>query len=207
MQNYLNKINTYCKKWKLKINISKTKKISFGHITRTTTQYMIDNTPLENVKEIKFLGLYLDENLNFNYHTTKIISKASSTIPLLLNMNNTKFPININTKRKIFLSSTRSILEYGHVALITNNVKNYKKIEIFQRKCLRIITQKNWTTPNDTLYNITNTTTIKERHLSLAKKWYNKAKTNQKNIVSHYHEKDFPAFDNHKTPYHIINSQ
>ena len=127
MQNYLNKINTYCKKWKLKINISKTKKISFGHITITTTQYMIDNTPLENVKEIKFLGLYLDENLNFNYHTTKIISKASCTIPLLLNMNNTKFPININTKRKIFLSSTRSILEYGHVALITNNVKKLQK--------------------------------------------------------------------------------
>ena len=54
-QNILKAFNEYCKKWKLKINISKTKIIIFGSIGNQHFSFKFDDEEIEIVKEFKYL--------------------------------------------------------------------------------------------------------------------------------------------------------
>ena len=75
-------------------------------------------------------------------------------------------------------------MEYGAPALNITNNANKNKLEVNQNKCLRLINNANITTPFKTLRKTSNITDLNSRLQTLTKKWYNKAKTNQNNIVS-----------------------
>lgn len=66
------KVDSWFKYNKLSVNVSKTKFIIF-HSNRSRTniesiQIKIHNKVIERVENIKFLGIYLDESLNFKQH-------------------------------------------------------------------------------------------------------------------------------------------
>ena len=43
----------------------------------------IDNMSISNAKEVKFLGMWLDENLNWSSHINKLILKISRNLNLI----------------------------------------------------------------------------------------------------------------------------
>ena len=61
LQDSLDKLNNYCFKWKLKINNKKTKCISFTKGTQKEKHnFKIDHKIIDNVKEIKYLGITIN---------------------------------------------------------------------------------------------------------------------------------------------------
>ncbi len=72
---------------KLTLNVAKTKLMIFGTKPKLNR---INNSPLhicneivERVSVFKYLGLYLDENLSYEAHITKLYSKTCSKVGLL----------------------------------------------------------------------------------------------------------------------------
>ena len=68
LQLMLNKMNEWCNKWRIKVNNSKSKIVHFRyHKQRQTNSHFIyGGETLEIVKEYKYLGIIIDEYLNFN---------------------------------------------------------------------------------------------------------------------------------------------
>ena len=64
LQFCLEQLNSYCSRWKLKINISKTKIIIFskGKRKRSNFRFMINDQKIEVVEKYKYLGVILTYN-------------------------------------------------------------------------------------------------------------------------------------------------
>ena len=68
---------------KLTLNINKTVFMSFGCTNDKLKEIKIDGEKIESSEYTKFLGLWIDENLNWNKHTTILINKLKRNLHLL----------------------------------------------------------------------------------------------------------------------------
>ena len=206
LQSLLNDLMSWCRKWKMKINITKTKKMTFTRCLWNTanTTYFLDNHPIEQVNNIKFLGMTLDPRLTLGVHVDKKICQASSKIPYLIKM--CQLGLSTSAKRRAYISLIRMILEYGFSMLCTLNNENLRKVETFQNKCLRLITNSRRSTRISDMYELANLTSFESRVKTLGKKWLLQAKANPKNSVFYIREVSFGNFDTYKTPHSILSS-
>ena len=68
MQNGINILNAYCNRWKLKVNISKTKVVVFrkGGILPRNLKFYYDGQELEIVSSFSFLGIAFTSGVSFS---------------------------------------------------------------------------------------------------------------------------------------------
>jgi len=75
LQRGIEKFVTWTNKWQVSLNINKCKIMSVHHrrysITGVSLNYVMNNTPLEEVMEIKDLGVYFDSLLVFDKHISE----------------------------------------------------------------------------------------------------------------------------------------
>ena len=80
-------VNEWLSANKLTLNINNTKYVIFGKPNKLTQtphfNLTINNEPISRVSEMKYLGITLDEHLNFNKHTEIIHAKAVNKLGLL----------------------------------------------------------------------------------------------------------------------------
>jgi len=88
-------INNCCKKWGLKINLTKTKHINLG---TKTLKIKLNNTDIENIKCTKFM----DEKLNLENHINNIKNKVIPIVSLIVKL---KYKYNVN--KKFYNKSTK----------------------------------------------------------------------------------------------------
>ena len=74
LQNSLNKYAKYCNKWKLNVNVDKTKIIIFGRRKRHT--FTLNNKNIEVVDTFKYLGVIFNRNGKFIDAIKDNINKA-----------------------------------------------------------------------------------------------------------------------------------
>ena len=137
-QKYINDIAEWCEFWKLKINNKKTIKMSFHTKAKTKSSYSINNNIITEAQNGTFLGVTLDSKLTLELHTNSIKQKCYPRLQLLNSINNNK-NININTKRKIYLSLIRSIIEYAPSFTLCAHQTKIEKLEKIQKKCIKQI--------------------------------------------------------------------
>ncbi len=111
----LTNVSDWLKVNKLSLNVVKTKYMIFHSHKRKveSLQLIINNTEIERVQELNFLGLTLDEHLNWNSHINKISSKVSKNIGIL---NKLKHFLPLKTKILIYNSLIVSHLNFGILA-------------------------------------------------------------------------------------------
>ena len=70
----------------------------------------VNDMTIRNQTETKFLGMWLDQSLNWHSHIQKLILKIKRNKYLL---NNGKHLMDNNTKRLVYYSHIASHLQYG----------------------------------------------------------------------------------------------
>ena len=84
LQSCLDNLNSYCHKWKLKINISKTKGIVFSKGKRKTDnlKFYIENKKLEVhvVGKYKYLGVSVSYNGNLKFTAEQLCNKSLKAV-------------------------------------------------------------------------------------------------------------------------------
>ena len=101
----------YCNYNKLCINKNKTKfmVISPLHIPRNI-EININNVPIEQVNEFRYLGIHFDSKLKFKTHVDKITNKLSQTAGIAYRLG-PKF--DLNTAKEFYYSFVFSTINYG----------------------------------------------------------------------------------------------
>jgi hypothetical protein len=80
LQDMMDYVSLWCKKWRITINEGKTKVVHFRkkHKPATNIMFSIGMTPIDRVSQFKYLGRVLDEHLDFKANS--VILADSSII-------------------------------------------------------------------------------------------------------------------------------
>ena len=123
---------------KLTLNLGKTVCVLFqNNGPRQTITLELDDVQIKSVREVKFLGMWLDDYLNWCTHVQKLILKMTRNLNLL------KYNQNImpqETKKLIYHAHIGSHLQYGLI-LWGNGITNeqLKKLQKIQNQCITYI--------------------------------------------------------------------
>ena len=112
LQNCLTELEKYCRKWKLTVNIKKTKILIFnkgGHIIKRFKFYL-DDSELETVTNYCYLGIVFSSSGNFNLAMENLYEKARKALFKLKQYN---LKDDVKTAFKLFNALILPILRYG----------------------------------------------------------------------------------------------
>ena len=90
------------------------------------------------IPAFKLLGVFLDENLTFNYHFCQIRNKISRS---LYSLNQAKNFISVKALKMIYYALIHSHLLYCLPLICSTNQSNVDKLYTLQKKSIRIISQ------------------------------------------------------------------
>ncbi len=115
LQNLLNVLNSWCHRWQLCINLDKTKVMHFRKKTcnKTIFDFTINGVPLEVVSEYKYLGILLNEHLDFEKTAELLSSAAGRALGGVINKVKWNKDLGYQTYSKLIDSCVIPILLYG----------------------------------------------------------------------------------------------
>lgn len=138
----LNNLYTWLNSNKIAINKKKTKFMIFTcKKSFMISHIQIGNDLIEEADNIKFLGIHLDNHLNFKHHISETSKKLSKSIGLLHKL---KHFLPFNILKILYSSLIQPYLTYGLEAW-HGTYKNYtKKIFVLQKKAIRAMNNLNY---------------------------------------------------------------
>ena len=112
----LTKINTWFQANKLSLNINKTNYVLFHkksmRLPSKLPTLVINNTQISRVECLKFLGIILDQHLDWGQHIACIEKKISTNIGVLYRAS--KY-LNFNCLKNLYYSLIHSHINYGNL--------------------------------------------------------------------------------------------
>ena len=108
MQNGLNELSTWYND-RLIINIDKTKVLLFKSSSSHNLNIFIDDTQIEQVKSIRYLGVEIDENFSWRPHVNQLCKSLSFKVHILGRLR--KF-LNSNLLSILYKAIIQSCLDY-----------------------------------------------------------------------------------------------
>ena len=135
---------------KLSLNISKTHHVLFTkakHTNTETFELKLDDNIIHRINCVKFLGLLLDEHIDWHKQINSCKSKMSSGLYAL---NKVKHILSTTNMRTLYHSLIYPYLNYGTLLWGSSHSTCLYKLEILQKKAIRTISKMNYnahTTP------------------------------------------------------------
>ena len=142
IQNKINKdlksLVTWLRANKISLNASKTELIIFRDPRKKITYDMkikIDGKKLTPCSSVKYLGIYIDQHLNWNVHLAELKPKLSRAVGMLSKL---RYFVNKETLRMVYFGIFSSLLSYGAQIWGQHNAVS-KRLQILQNKATRIM--------------------------------------------------------------------
>lgn len=136
-----NKMNDDCnsiKQWmevnKLTLNVQKTKCMIFNGELETPTSIQYDGTTIEEVSCFKYLGINIDNKLNWKQHICTIKSRSASMAGIFRRIAHI---IPENIKRQLFYAIFHSRISYGMLIWSTSHENITNELQILQNRAIR----------------------------------------------------------------------
>ena len=143
INNELSNIQQWLNINKLSLNVNKTKYMIFHNYQRDINSYTPDvrikNQPIERVTEFNFLGLTIDEHLNWNAHIQKISNKIAKSIGII---NRLKRYLPLSILRTLY---NALVLRHFQFSILNWGFKANKVVR-FQKRAIRVITNSKYNT-------------------------------------------------------------
>ena len=134
----LRKITRWTNLWRLPLGKEKCIVIKFWKHKGNFPVFLGDHK-LEEVQLAKYLGLSFDTNLTWSPHFDNIVSEVKRRLACLVKLN--KLGASFETKKQVYISLIRPVLEYGCVAFLCASEKQKNRLYKLQNQALRIICQ------------------------------------------------------------------
>jgi len=101
------------------------------------TSRVLDTIPWSNT--VKYLGLLLDSKLLFTKHLQTILHKATATLLKIFPLLARESPLNIPNKILLYKLLLHSRITYASPVWSSTSLTNYRHLQVYQSKCLRVI--------------------------------------------------------------------
>ena len=141
MQVSLNALAKWCKLNGIFVNCCKTKYMLFGSKVTLAKckdreiKLAIDNEPIARARNYSYLGVTLDEQLNYELHAQGIFRKVKNKLIQLRAM---RYFLTRKAALLVYKNMILPILEYGDIFLSSLSKITKKKLQTLQNKALRI---------------------------------------------------------------------
>ena len=115
LQSMLTEMHNWTTRWRVKLNINKSKTMHFHPVRqiRTRSNFCFGLDQLEIVDSYKYLGIFLDETLNFNKCSHILAESASRALGGVINKIKAIRDCGYTTFTKLFDTGVLSILNFG----------------------------------------------------------------------------------------------
>ena len=166
MQEALNVLNSWTKKWLVKLNASKTTYTVFSLSTKEqnkTTTLQIDGIALKKEDCQTYLGVTFDPKLTWKQQTEKTEKRAKLQLNLMRKLAGSTWGADHKTLKTLYTGSVRPILEYGIQAWGNTAKTHFEKVSRVQNQAARIITGAMKSTPIEKLEGCTGLQSLKDR--------------------------------------------
>ena len=128
------------------INSEKTKVMVFGDVI-DEVKIKINDTVLENVQSYKYLGVVLDQQLDFSLQVDYAVGKAKRATAKVGSLIDGTRGIPVDIGIQLYKSLVRPHLEYTFSVWANIKEKDIDKLENAQLQCLRRVMGANYTLP------------------------------------------------------------
>ena len=141
----LSKLNIWFRANRLSLNISKTNFIIFGKKGDTfrtnPLPVLIDDSEITQTSNSKFLGVIIDEKLNWSFHITQTCLKLTKNIGIL---NRLKYTISKTALLMLYNTLILPYLSYCNIIWASTYKTHIDKIVLLQKKAVRAITRSQY---------------------------------------------------------------
>ena len=148
----LNKLSIWFRANRLSLNLKKTKFIVFKPSqkrTNQTIQLLINNQKIDQVKETVFLGVIMDENLNWKSEISHVANKVSKCTGII---RKSSFYLSTKTLRTLYFSLVYPYLFYCNLAWASTYRTNLIRLEILQKRVIRTIAKTTFDAHTDPIF-------------------------------------------------------
>ena len=140
LQQYLNSLSQWAKKWQMNFNPSKCKCLRISNKSNLLNlTYHIDCTNIKQVEYAKYLRVTIDQKLNWHEHINNVVKKGNSVLGFL-QRNLTNCPIAVKTS--CYQTYLRPVLEYASVVWLPHYQTDIDRLEMVQRRSARFVLNK-----------------------------------------------------------------
>ena len=114
MQHLLNILDLWCKKWRMLVNVGKTKTVHFRSAARPRSNFpfTLNNHSVECVDRYKYLGIVLDEHLLFNVTASVLANSGSRALASIYTKFDKLKGLGFQTYSKLYQTGVAPILDY-----------------------------------------------------------------------------------------------
>ncbi|GFW83530.1 DUF1758 domain-containing protein [Trichonephila clavipes] len=175
MQESLNKISVWCKKWKLSTSPEKSSLINFSRKRSTIPPLLkICDKPIPEVKSLKILGIIFDSNITWKNHINYLRQKGFKYLNAIKALSSPKIGARSDYLLNIINATIRSIFDYGSQLFSFSSNSNRQKLEPIYNAALRLALGLPRNTPLDLLRAESMNGSINTRHNFLCQKFITK---------------------------------
>ena len=144
-------ISLWLKVNKLSLNVKKTHYMVFTSkkCTPNSLDITIDGCNIDRVKHTKFLGVFIDEKLNWKKHVSYISSKISKGIGIIIKARNL---LSLNALKTLYFSFIYPYFTYCNQVWGSACDTRLRPLVMLQKRCVRIITRSKYQDHTDPLF-------------------------------------------------------
>jgi hypothetical protein len=115
LQNCIDKLNSYCNRWQLSINIQKTKVMVFQqrNIIYNNHEFFLNGIKLEKVLKYKYLGIIIEASGKLNSSFTELSKKEGKILFSIFKYLSPLERVSIKIYIKLFESLVKPVLMYN----------------------------------------------------------------------------------------------
>ena len=164
----MNKELSYLFEWlcanRLSLNVGKTDFILFRRHKFINEKFTltINQTTIRESTKIKYLGVYLDKNLSWDFHITELCKKLSCAVGMLYKMKNL---CSTSTLKSIYYSLFHSHLSYGISVWGLAKKTLTQKVIILQKRAVRVVAKEDFLAHTDAIFNKLNILKCADQYL------------------------------------------
>ncbi|GFY15054.1 RNA-directed DNA polymerase from mobile element jockey [Trichonephila clavipes] len=139
MEESLNKISVWCKKWKLATSPEKSSLINFSRKrSKLLPLLKICDKPILEAKSLKILGIIFDPNITWKNHINYLRQKAFKYLNAIKALSSPKIGTRSDHLLNILNATIRSIFDYGSQLFSFSSNSNRQKLEPIYNAALRL---------------------------------------------------------------------
>jgi len=145
-------LSSWFKRNKLSLNLTKTNFILFTlnkNLRNRNIQITIDDINIQRVQTVKFLGVHIDENIDWNVHVNITCSKIRKSIGILKKVQPYLLP---KTMISLYYSLIYPYLSYCNLVWGNCATTYIKRLHMLQKRAIRIIHNASFLAHTDELF-------------------------------------------------------
>jgi hypothetical protein len=162
LQEHLQDIQKWLKKWKIRVNESKSVQITFTMKRGICPSVALNDIQLPQADEAQYLGIHLDRRLTWRKHIYTKRKQLGLKLQQLYWLIGRRSKLSVYNKLLIYKAILKPIWTYGISLWGTASNSNLEILQRFQNKVLREIVDAPWYVPNAVLHKDLSVPTVRE---------------------------------------------